>query len=122
MKTEERFRGGKDHRDFAINEQTYGEIKHLLGYEIRNEYYLALPNEAYYTLAMLLALAKTKSLTKKINTVLSGLEGGERKHLEEAYFQVNDKRKELIVPDLFEECEGKFNYSLSLFQKHAKQF
>jgi hypothetical protein len=32
MKAEEEFRGGKDHRDFGINEQTYGEIKSLLGY------------------------------------------------------------------------------------------
>jgi hypothetical protein len=32
MKVEEQFRGGKDHRYFGINEQTYGEIKSLLGY------------------------------------------------------------------------------------------
>jgi hypothetical protein len=32
MKAEEQFIGGKDHRDFGINEQTYGEIKSLLGY------------------------------------------------------------------------------------------
>jgi hypothetical protein len=32
MKAEEQFRGSKDHHDFGINEQTYGEIKLLLGY------------------------------------------------------------------------------------------
>jgi hypothetical protein len=53
-------------------------------------------------LALLLALAKTTSLTKKINTALSDLEAEERNHLENTYFQANDKRKELIVPDRFE--------------------
>jgi hypothetical protein len=53
-------------------------------------------------LALLLALAKTNSLTKKIKNALSQLEAEERDHLESTYFQANDKRGDLIVPDRFE--------------------
>jgi hypothetical protein len=51
---------------------------------------------------LLLALAKTTSLTKKIKNTLSHLEAEERNHLESIYFQANDEKKELTVPDRFE--------------------
>jgi hypothetical protein len=53
-------------------------------------------------LVLLLALSKAISLTRKIKNALSQLDVEERNHLESTYFQANDKRKELIVPERFE--------------------
>lgn len=122
MKSEENIKGYFDYRDVNINHHTYSQIQRLLGYEIKSEYYILLPNESYYPLALLLALAKTKDITKKINTALSSIDAGERTHLETAYFQINDKLTDFNIPEQLSQCVDKFNYNLTLFQKYSKRF